>query len=1181
MGKIVYPFMASGKPSEMEDSEPSQNLSNRQEVKRIIARLDSLPAIPAVAARILNLLSEEEPDLDEVARLIETDQAITLKLLAMVNSASFSSSRVSSLARAMLVLGTSQIRYTLLSLTISDSLIKPLRQSSTDPQKASWKHCLACAVFAEMLAEALCPNLKAEAFVGGLVHDVGRLILEESVSEKYQEVLKAQSERKISLIEAEQEILGIDHTIVGKWLAEKWSLPDLIVESIWLHHHPPSSLAELDFVKHREIIAIVYLSSLMAHSIMADSSDYRHPEADCKEAAEFLGIKAKDLEKMVASVGRRYGERATIMELDGEGETSFYFQSLQRANRKLAQMAAETAHAGELETVVSDLQFVHELQLELSRIEESEEVLLRTAASLIKHFKREEGIVYYLDRPIRKISGLFWKEGKLSGNFSLDLDDELMPVRTNKLIFNDILDKLIRSYNSRFLRASNGSHQLKMLQYYKPYLIVPMSEAGEFIGEIIVYERRRRQSAPINKMDLKTYGYLASVAASALARIGLNEKEKETAESLGRALLKNSQALSQLKQTKEMFEYLFDYSNDAILLHNKGGVIRRANQRASELLGYTGRELCTMSLLDLLTSPAQATESSQAACDRLQTHWRSEHGGRTEIQLKTKDLGVVDIEISSRTVDESSGLVQSILRDITIQREAAQALAAEKERLAVTLRSIGEGVVATNGEGAIVLINQFAEKLTGYSEKEALGRPCHQVFCLIDTKTGKCYEDLLERVLKAGEVIELSNRASIRTRQGAERKISASCAPIRNKDGGVIGAILVFRDMSEKEKMEREVMKVQKLESISTLAGGIAHDFNNILSAIMGNLSLARMYAGSGAIEKVQARLEDADKASLRARDLTNQLLTFSKEGAPVKQIASIAEIIRDSASFVMSGSKSKCRFDIDQDLWSVEADIGQISQVINNLVINARQAMPNGGTIHIRAKNLTDPDIPGTLPERGNYVEITVEDEGGGISEENLPKIFDPYFTTKPAGHGLGLATSYSIIRNHGGNIAVESKVGEGTAFNIFLPASSAPAGCENNPAQALPEIGGKILVMDDEESIRDVIKMMLEHSGCETVFARDGAEAIALYGEALKSGKPFDVVIMDLTIPGGMGGREALEKLLELDPDVHAIGSSGYSKDPVIADFRKYGFKAAIAKPFKIEELYEAMESCGRRRA
>jgi CheY-like chemotaxis protein len=363
------------------------------------------------------------------------------------------------------------------------------------------------------------------------------------------------------------------------------------------------------------------------------------------------------------------------------------------------------------------------------------------------------------------------------------------------------------------------------------------------------------------------------------------------------------------------------------------------------------------------------------------------------------------------------------------------------------------------------------------------------------------------------------------------------------------------------------------------LAGGVAHDFNNILAAVVGNLSLAMTTRRPDLLHDV---LADIEKATLRAQKLVGQLATFSRGGAPVRRTVRIARLIRDATVFALSGSNVTCEFSLAEDLSPVSVDEGQMGQVIDNLVINAKQAMPQGGTLRIGAANATVDarDALARLSVRpGRYVRIVVEDRGTGIAKEHLPRIFDPYFTTKEKGTGLGLATTYAVVKRHDGHIGVESRVGVGTTFTIFLPASDeAPAPVlEATPARAGQ---GRVLLMDDDEMILDATGRMLRHLGYAADCARSGQEAVSLYRAARDRGRPFDAVIMDLTIPAGMGGKDAFAALRELDPNVTAIVSSGYADEPVLADHRRHGFAGALPKPYTLRELGEVLhESLARR--
>ena len=498
------------------------------------------------------------------------------------------------------------------------------------------------------------------------------------------------------------------------------------------------------------------------------------------------------------------------------------------------------------------------------------------------------------------------------------------------------------------------------------------------------------------------------------------------------------------------------------------------------------------------------------------------------------------------------------------EREAR--LAEEKERLAVTLRSIGDGVIVTDVNGFITLLNKVAEQYTGWTASEAVNKPLTEVFHIVNEKTRERCVNPVEKVIESGLICGLANHTALIKKDGSEIAIEDSAAPIRDRKSSVVGIVLVFRDATEKRKREEEQVKVEKLQSLGVLAGGLAHDFNNLLTAVIGNISLAKMYIDGRS--KAYERLVEAESASRRATELTYQLLTFSKGGAPVKSTTSIVNILREAASFSLHGTSVAAQFNIAENIRPVNVDGGQMSQVFSNLIINATHAMPNGGMIVFTVENVVLQDRTiATLPS-GVYIKISIRDEGTGIPEEHITKIFDPYFTTKQQGSGLGLASVYSIIKKHDGHITVESKLGQGATFYIYLPASRTESmALPTVPASPVIAGQGKILIMDDEQLVREVSGEMLRELGYDVAFAKHGAQAVAMYQQALEAKTPFHAVIMDLTVQGGMGGREAIVHLLSLDPDVKVIVASGYSNDPVMADYKKFGFKAVIIKPYTID--------------
>ncbi len=500
--------------------------------------------------------------------------------------------------------------------------------------------------------------------------------------------------------------------------------------------------------------------------------------------------------------------------------------------------------------------------------------------------------------------------------------------------------------------------------------------------------------------------------------------------------------------------------------------------------------------------------------------------------------------------------------------ERTEQLQASEANFRALADNANDGILITAGSGGdTVYANRRIAEMTGWSVEELLKKNMRD-YIAPDT-----FPDEIKLYSQILEGMPCPNHCEVTISQKNGAAIPVEMTISRTLWHGQPAVITSVRDITERKKRDEEFIRACKLKSLSTLAGGIAHDFNNLLTGILGNASIAKTFVYPG--DNLHKIMTDLENTSLRAKDLTQQLLTFAKGGAPVKKTVSIAKLLRDSATLVLSGSNVKCDFAIANDLWPAEVDEGQIAQVIHNLIINARQAMPDGGTIQVSAENFALSAENNPFIKNGKYVKITVKDTGVGIQEEHLPKIFDPYFTTKEEGSGLGLATAYSIIKNHAGYIMAESAAGVGTTFYIHLPASKKEIGRVEAVEEKLVSGKEKILVMDDDDIIRDVAGKMLTKLGYEVDFARDGSEAIELYKKSKNSGRPFDVVIIDLTIPGGMGGRETMQKLLEVDPHVKAIVSSGYSDDAVMSNYTNYNFKGVIAKPYRIEELSKTVRS------
>ena len=533
-----------------------------------------------------------------------------------------------------------------------------------------------------------------------------------------------------------------------------------------------------------------------------------------------------------------------------------------------------------------------------------------------------------------------------------------------------------------------------------------------------------------------------------------------------------------------------------------------------------------------------------------------------------------EVEIDDAVFAESIYVAEEFMTlrlfaiDITERKQAEAALRESEEKYRGLIETTSTGYVILDTEGKVLDANPEYVRLTGHKElKEILGRSV--IAWTAEQDRGK-NAAAIKQCLKTGLVKDLE--LDYAGGDGRSIAVEINATAIRTSEG--IKIIALVRDISdrkraedERAKLEAQLVQAQKMEAIGTLAGGIAHDFNNILTAILGNIGLGLLDQNMG--DQGRQRLAAAEKACQQAQSLARQLLTFAKGGAPIKELVSLENLVAEAASLACRGSQVRCEYAFAQDLMAIAGDPGQIHQVFQNLIINAIQAMPQGGTIEITGENIKVGNH-GRLPlETGNYVKVSIKDKGIGIPEKYLQKIFDPYFTTKQQGSGLGLATAYSIVNNHHGHISAESKLGEGSTFHVYLPASDQKIRQQPKEITELLSGKGKILVMDDEAMVREVLGMMLLTLGYEAKFAKDGVEAIELFSQAQGSADPFAAVILDLTVPGGMGGKEAMERFLEIDPQVKAIVSSGYFDDPIMADFQKYGFAGVIAKPYKVAEL------------
>ena len=612
-------------------------------------------------------------------------------------------------------------------------------------------------------------------------------------------------------------------------------------------------------------------------------------------------------------------------------------------------------------------------------------------------------------------------------------------------------------------------------------------------------------------------------------------------------------------ESEEQFYLLVEHANEAMLVI-QNGKIRYVNSKAAEITGYSKKALSSKSFDDLI----HRDDLKMIAIDKIHSHLGKAARRNVTCRIvngrgKTK---WVDARLLLTTWAANIATI-CFLIDITERKMDENALRNSEMRYRQLVEHAPAGIYEidlTNGK--FMGVNDVMCEYTGYTKEEFLN------LNFADLLTEESLMRNLERwdKIRQGEAVPVIAEYEIIGKNQRKLWILVN-TKIKYEYDKPVSVTVIAHDITNRKQLEQELGKAQKLESLGILAGGIGHDFNNLLSGIMGNISLAKLEAHRG--EDIKDSLDEALRVASKASALTQQLLVFSKGGTPVRKAASIADLLKESTAFTLRGSKVRCEYNIAKNLWPVKVDIGQFSQVIHNLVINAKQAMPKGGEIKLRTDNITLGEVSDLPLMPGRYVEIMIQDQGHGIAPEHLPKIFDPYFTTKSKGSGLGLTMSYTIIKRHDGHVTVESEIGKGTTFRIYLPATEefpeAAADIKDRAARG----EGRILIMDDEEILRNVAERMLVELGYEVACVTDGAEAIDLYERTRGSANAFDAVLMDLTIPGGMGGKEAIKKLLKIDPKAIAIVSSGYSNDPIMSNYKKFGFCGVVAKPYKIEEL------------
>ncbi len=699
------------------------------------------------------------------------------------------------------------------------------------------------------------------------------------------------------------------------------------------------------------------------------------------------------------------------------------------------------------------------------------------------------------------------------------------------------------------------------------------------------------------------------------ARAGAGGREFTGTLGIIRDVLNVKKSEDTLVRCIDYYQSLVELSNDIFFVIATDGTIMFSSPSLRRILGYGAGELSGENIMDYLPDAdfknvirAYWGSNRENPLFCVQCRIRHRDGSWRTFDIKgrpvhdghgrTMYLTIVAHDLTGRfKTEEELRKAHSELELRVADRTAELASANERLRIEIKNRnrqdsiiidsekkyrnlvnSIDDIVLTMDPEGGILFVNQALQRITGHDPRDVIG--CSLMDLIHQDDINSCIASLHEvrenepvnNKILIGEVYA-HNEFRMMKKDGSVIWVELRCHPVRDAGGCIIAFRGIGHDITRRKRTEEEMIRESKIESLGILAAGIAHDFNNLLTAIMGNISLAKITIRQE--DPNFTILSDAENASAMAKNLTQQLMAFSRGGSPIRKNTSIRTLIVDTAYFVLRGSPVRIVFNIEYSLWDAVVDRGQIGQVMNNIILNARQSMPEGGTIRVAAENCVlggDTDLP---LKGGRYIKIAITDQGSGIPDDILPRIFDPYFSTKETGSGLGLAISYSIVKKHEGLIFVESVRGEGTTFFIYLPASVIQEGEQPGmtPRQVIPKRKGKILLMDDESIILDLGGRLLGHLGYEVVAASNSAEAVDLFRKAGKAGKPFDAVILDLIIPGGAGADRAIAALREIDPGIRAIVTSGYADDPVMVDYGKHGFSGVLVKPFSLEDFEQEL--------
>ena len=745
--------------------------------------------------------------------------------------------------------------------------------------------------------------------------------------------------------------------------------------------------------------------------------------------------------------------------------------------------------------------------------------------------------IYYFetnDDKYKYINAIEWSPIGISENINIF---DGVSVEAVKILINEIINKKILKYNNVKKIINPIIKEIFEKKEYHSIICIPLFVKGSFKGLLgfaqCDYNRKW------NTDEIFALNTLSIICTQYIKDKAYKKEEKDW----------NEKILSIINDIGGI-SYAIETETKKIIFANKN--MKRLCGK--ELEGEICHEVifgkkepchdCNRRIINSIYAKNQRSNKSYRQCFYLKNYILKKQSGKN-IQLN------IGLEASANSEFEK----------IMIQ---------EKERLDVTLRSIGDGVITTDKDCNILLINNVAKEIIGLHNENVLGENINKYFNIVDEYSGLKTDSPFDKVIRTGVKIELNNHTCLISSTMKEYIIEYCASPIFDNEDIIIGVVLVFRDVTEKTYLRNQFYKNQRLESLSVLAGGIAHDFNNMLSGIFGYIQLAiNCKSENESIERNEYLLKTLEVFD-RAKNLTQQLLTFSKGGCFRRDIVDLKSLIQKTVDFALSGSKIVAKYNIDENLKYCNCDKNQIIQCIDNIVINSKQAMDKGGYIEVIAKNIevTDACNKNRL-EKGKYIKLLIKDNGKGIEPKIIEKIFDPFFSTKETGSGLGLATVYSIIKNHDGEIVVSSEQNKGTEMTIFLPAIESVIKYENDINQKMHKNNGIALVMDDEKYNVEILSKILEKMGYDIINTFSGEETLAVINEYSNKNNTIKVAFLDLTIPGGMGGALVAEEIKEIMPETLLIASTGYHDNPVVSNPCKYGFSDYLIKPFVIDDV------------